>query len=330
MDKAVYAGIDVGLEQLTVAVHGHSSWDRPREFANTKRGHQQLIRFLQRCGAVVHACLEPTSTYHLALCYALHEAAGCTVYVADPKAVRDFALSRLRRAKTDRCDARELADYLRLLEPTPWQPPRPAVLHLRCLARRAADVTQRCTALKSRRHSAAHGLAPAAVLRDLKKELHEQTRRLQQLRREMLHLVCHDAELQQHYQLLLSVKGIAMITALKLLAELSMLPAGLGKGQWVSSAGLDPQPRESGKAVHRPRRLSKRGNAHLRYALFMPVLSATRHCPAVRAYYQKLLARGVAKLAALCAVMRKLLQAIWGMFQTNTPFNPARFCQPTR
>ena len=330
MDKPIYAGIDVSLHTFTVAVHGHSSWDSPREYANTKPGRLQLIRFLQRCGAALHACLEPTSTYHLALCYALHEAAGCTVYVADPKAVRDFALSRLRRAKTDRCDARELADYLRLLEPAPWQPPRPAVLHLRCLARRAADVTQRCTALKNQRHAAARGLAPAAVLRDLNKELHEQTRRLQQLRREMRQLVCRDAELAQRYQQLISVKGIAMITALKLLAELSMLPAGLGKGQWVSSAGLDPQPRESGKAVHRPRRLSKRGNVHLRYALFMPALSATRHCPAVRAYYQKLLQRGVAKLAALCAVMRKLLQAIWGMFQTNMPFNPARFCQPTR
>jgi transposase len=330
MKHLVFAGIDVSLATLTVAVRDQPSWTEPREFANTKRGHQQLISFLQRCGAAVQVCLEPTSTYHLALCYALHEAPGCTVYVADPKAVRDFALSRIKRAKTDRCDARELADYLRLLEPTPWQPPRPVVLHLRCLARRAADVTQRCTALKNQRHAAAHGLAPKTVLRDLQRELRDQGQRLRRLRGEMRVLVRSDALLEQRYQLLLSVVGIGEVVALKLLAELSMLPEGLSKRQWIAAAGLDPQPRESGKMLHPPRRLSKRGNARLRYDLFIPALVATRYCPAVQQYYEKLLARGCAKLAALCAVMRKLLQAIWGMFQTNMSFDPARFCQPTR
>ncbi len=106
-----------------------------------------------------------------------------------------------------------------------------------------------------------------------------------------------------------------------------MLPEGLTKRQWVAAAGLDPQPRESGKSIHPPRRISKRGNAHLRAALNIPALVATQHCPAVKAYYLKLQQRGTAKMAAICAVMRKLLQAIWGMFHYDQPFNPSLFCQ---
>lgn len=326
MDETACAGIDVGLDQLTVAVCDHDSWREPREFANNKQGHRQLLRFLKRLGKAVRVCLEPTSTYHLSLCYALNDAPHCTVCLADPRAVKDFAAASIKRAKTDRCDARTLAHYLRLLKPAPWQPPRHLLRDLRCLSRRTQNVTKHCTALKNQIHAARRGLAPKSVLRDLAQDLRTQEKRLKKLRREMLSLVRNDDQLLESYRRLQSVTGIGEITALKLLAELSLLPPGMRKSQWVAAAGLDPQPRESGKSLHAPRRISRRGNKHLRQALFMPALVASGRCPEVKRYYEMLLKRGLAKMAALCAIMRKLLQAIWGMFQTKTSFNPARFC----
>ncbi len=327
MMAIAYTGIDVSLEFLTVAVRDQSCWDKPLEFPNNAQGHKRLIRFLKQCGQQVKVCLEPTSSYHLKLCYALHKEQCCTVYLADPKAVSDFISSDLKGVKTDHTDARELVEYLTRMKVRPWHPPAKAAHELRSLARRAEDVTRRRTALKCQQHAAIKGLAPKALLRDLKQELGNQLQRLRQLRSEMKKLVNSDAELKHRFQLLLSVKGVGEVTGLRLLGELSMLPDGLGKRQWVNSAALCPKPHESGKSMHKPRRLNKRGNAHLRQALFMPALVATRFCPEVKLYYEKLQLRTPAKLAALCAVMRKLLQAIWGMFNSDTPFNPSLFCQ---
>ena len=77
----------------------------------------------------------------------------------------------------------------------------------------------------------------------------------------------------------------------------------------------------SGSSVHKQPRLSKRGNVHLRRALYMPALVALRRQPHRRAFYEHLRARGKAKMVALVAVMRKLLHAIFGMFKHRTAFD---------
>ncbi len=67
--------------------------------------------------------------------------------------------------------------------------------------------------------------------------------------------------------------------------------------------------------MNKPPRLSKAGNAHLRKALFMPALSAARHEPHVNSYYTHSSKRGLKKIQAICAVMRKLLHAIHAMLK---------------
>jgi hypothetical protein len=80
--------------------------------------------------------------------------------------------------------------------------------------------------------------------------------------------------------------------------------------QWVAHAGLDPRQLESGTSLHKPARISKKGNRHLRAALYMPALVAAREEPHVRGFYQRRIARGLKPLEALVAIERKLLHAI--------------------
>ena len=72
--------------------------------------------------------------------------------------------------------------------------------------------------------------------------------------------------------------------------------------------------------------ISKAGNRYLRAALYMPALVAVQHDPSLRAFYQRLLDHGKAKLQALVAVMRKLLHAAWGMFRNDQPYDGAKLC----
>ena len=124
---------------------------------------------------------------------------------------------------------------------------------------------------------------------------------------------------------LISTKGIGEASAMRLLAELLVLPDDLAAPHWVAHAGLDPRPYESGTSVHRPRRITKVGNRYLRAALYMPAVVAIRHEPNVKAFYNKLVAAGKKPMQAVVAVMRKLLHAIWGMLKHDQDFDGNKF-----
>ena len=131
--------------------------------------------------------------------------------------------------------------------------------------------------------------------------------------------------MRRPFERLLTIKGVAQLSAMRIIAEVFVMPSNLRPEQWVAQAGLDPRTRESGSSVDKPRFISRMGNKHLRYALYMPALVATKFNPTVCAFYQKLIAACKKKKQALVAVMRKLLRSIWGMIQYDQDFENDKF-----
>jgi transposase len=71
------------------------------------------------------------------------------------------------------------------------------------------------------------------------------------------------------------------------------------------------------------RQIGHGGNRRLRTALYLATLSAARHNPVIRAFYQRLCAAGKPKKAARYAAARKLLQLSWAVVKQQRPFDPA-------
>ena len=59
----------------------------------------------------------------------------------------------------------------------------------------------------------------------------------------------------------------------------------------------------------------------MRTALYMATLAATRFNPAIREFYQRLLAAGKVKKVALVACLRKLLTILNAIVKSGTPWN---------
>src|SRR6267143_3963587 len=215
--------------------------------------------------------------------------------VANPRAVRHFAQAMMQRSKNDQLDAVVLLEFAERMPFTPWVRPAENTLALWAIARRL--------------------------------QLHQ--RAMKKLRQQALQCIAADAQLQQRYQLLRSVPGLGEISAVQTLAELLLLPADRDVRQWVAYAGLDPREYSSGTSVRKYTRISKVGNAHLRRALYMPALVASRVEPHLRGFYEHLLARGKSKRQALVAVARKLLHAIYGMFRSQRPYDGTRVYLPS-
>ncbi len=326
MKKLTLVGIDVSARELAVAIDlGRGPvWDGT--FANDATGHRNLIRRLIRRGATVRVCVEATGIYHLDLSLALHAAPRVELTVANPRTTKDFARAQLRRSKTDRTDARSLLEFVRRMEFEPWQPPERSTLDLRALSRRIQALLVTRAQEKNRLHADDSVEAtPPAIRTSIERHIAALNDEVAVLTDAALEIARGEASLRPRFDHLVSVKGIAEASAITLLAELAVLPDDMSARQWVAHAGLDPRHYESGTSVQARVRISKVGNRHLRAALFLPALVASQHEPQVRAYYQKLLARGKKPMQALVAIMRKLLHAIHGMFDHDADFNGTKF-----
>ena len=324
----LFCGIDVSQAALAVAVQPHDHPVEPveqREFANSAAGHKALIAWLGRRKLPVRVSLEATGIYSLDLALALDRAPGIELAVLNPKTANRFAQSLSHRSKTDRADALALAEYSRRMPFTPWRAPNPQALRLRALTRHIATLTEQSAREQNRLHAAqASAETPRLMLADLRRSLAALHKRILRLRRDALAQLRAGDALRQRFELMTSIPGIAQTSALHLIGELAALPPELSVRQWVASSGLDPAHHDSGTSVHRRARISRHGNRHLRRALYMPALVATRHDPHLKAFYDTLLARHKARMQALIAVARKLLHAIYGIFKTLTPYDGAK------
>lgn len=324
MGKIAACGVEVSAQELVVALSGKGGTAVLRRFANTAAGHAQLLRVLQRRETGVRVVLEATGLYGLDVALALSGQTGVEVMVANPRAVRHFAQAMMQRSKNDRLDAVVLWEFAARMPFAAWVRPEPNTLALWAIARRLEALTRQSSAEKNRQHAAGVSLViPACVRRSVARTLRFLQREIQQLRAEAMRCIAAEVRLQKYFALLRSVPGIGEVSAIQLLAELAVLPEDRDVRQWVAFAGLDPREYSSGTSVRQYTRISKVGNRHLRRALYMPALVASRREPHLRGFYEHLLARGKKKRPALMAVARKLLHAIYGMFHSGRAYDGA-------
>jgi len=261
MRQVLSVGIDVSARELVVAVRRLKGTPELLTFSNDTDGHRKLIRRVTKGGQNARVALESTGVYGMDLALALDEAPRIEVMVANPRAVKDFGDALLKRTKTDPEDALVILEFVERMPFLPWTRPSDNSLILRTIARRIVALTQDATAEKNRLHAAAYLSSSSPVIRrDIQVNLRHLQRRLTSLKDHALSVIQGDAELASRFQLLISVPGVAQVSAVRILGELVGLAPDMTARQWVAHAGLDPRHHDSGTSVNKPTRISNVGN----------------------------------------------------------------------
>ncbi len=324
--KCHYVGVDVGAKELVVSIERDGTRESRIVFTNDAGGHRKLIRWATKKRATAQVVLEATGVYGLDLAFALHRAQRVEVMVANPRAIAAFAKASLQRSKNDALDAETILEFSMRMPFVPWNPPAPSILELRALSRRIEAMSKTVAQEKNRLHANEQSEELSDFVEEDIRELVDLLEgRIDRLRKQALLVIEQSTDLAKAFGHLTSIKGIADAAGIQLLAELGTLPQDMTTRQWVAHAGLDPRQHQSGTSVYKPARISKTGNAHLRRALFLPAMVASRWEPNVKAFYEKLLAKGKTKIQAFIAVMRKLLHAIHGMLRHDQDFEGEKF-----
>lgn len=302
-------GADVSKDVLVVHEIGRGTSSIP----NNGREIEGLLLTLPPETTIA---MEATSNYHKLLADAAFSR-GFRVFVLNPKDVLHYARSVSPRAKTDRVDARVIAQCVASSEAAnkelhPYQPIPEAIAKLRSLLQTRASLVHTKVALTNRlRQCPESGSYLAESLEGI-------LRPMKPLDKEILSL----ARSLPEYKLLRAIPGLGPVVAPYLLALLAS-KSFRRSDSFVAFIGLDVRVRESGKRKGRSC-LSKRGDPEARRLLYLAAQAASRSEGPFRDLYLRHQAKGLPKIAALAAVARKLARTAWSIYTKGEPYNADR------
>jgi transposase len=304
------AGIDVSKSWLDVHVVPAGATLR---VANTRDGIRKLKRWLTQFDLDL-VVMEATGKWHRDVRRSLH-AAGIAVAVVDPFRVRMFAKACGVLAKTDRIDARVLAQFAAVMAPT-VRAPTPQVLEqlAELVAARASAVAEE-TALKNQRSAA---IAPF-LKRQLARRINRVGRDIAAIEHEILRGIHADPDLARRYDILTSIAGFGPVVATTLIACLAELGT-CSRRQISMLAGLAPVADESGE--RQGVRVVWGGRPNVRRVLYLAAITAARFNADMKAFFDRLTADGKPAKLAIIAVARKLVVLANTLIAENRLWQP--------
>jgi transposase len=152
---------------------------------------------------------------------------------------------------------------------------------------------------------------------DLDAHIHWLSNALSELDQEIEEFIQGSPLWKEKDTLLQSVPGVGPVTSATMLGMLPELGL-LNRQEIAALVGVAPLNKDSGKKTGKRRIFG--GRADVRSVLYMAALSAKKHNPFIRRFYERLLRHGKEKKVALTACMRKLLVILNAMVRTNQPW----------
>ena len=132
--------------------------------------------------------------------------------------------------------------------------------------------------------------------------------------------IADDPTLRQNAKLLRSCKGVGPKSAQAILAKLpEMAPSTAARSPL--SSGIAPITKASGSSIHHASITG--GRKALRDILFMAALTASKHNPTFKVFYERLRANGKPHKLALVAVLSKLVTTLNAIIKSRQPFKIA-------
>jgi transposase len=311
--KGRLVGIDVSKAKVDVAIRSVAA----AAFADSVEGRRELLRWLRQYG-VGQAVMEASGGYEQAWAKLLAEA-GLEVVIVDPKRVRHFAKSAGRLAKNDPIDAQMIAWFGEVFADD-------------MAGNLPSEERRELAQLVTARHGLVRlqGLVKSWGEHDQPKLVHKVHQavlkaiaaQLDTLDGVIASRVQRDPQLVQRAEIIESVPGLGDVSSSGLVA---LLPELGHVDRQAAAALLGAAPFDDDSGERRGQRHIKGGRRKLRNLLYMPLVgAATRYNPVLKAYYQRLIARGKPPKVALMACLRKLIGILNTMLARGEKWDPTK------
>jgi transposase len=311
-------GIDVAKAKLDCALRSQDGKYKNKVVENTPKGFVALVEWLQKhASAETHVCMEATGVYWEAVAEHLANL-NFQVSVMNPAQIKAHGVSRLVRTKTDKVDAKLIAEFCAERKPEGGKAPSLSEQALRAMVLRL-DALQSMRTQESNRLDVARDVVKA----DIEAHIEWLEAEIKTLAKKIKGHIDSDPDMKDRQSLLDSIPGLGERTIAMLLAFSAHEGKFKNARQVAAFAGLDPSQHESGTSVKGKPRMSKVGHAIFRKALYMPAMVALHRTAWGRRFRERLAAAGKPPMVIIGAMMRKLVHVAFGVLKSKEKFNPA-------
>lgn len=322
------AGIDVAQKELVVCVgRMYDDWSPElyahKTFANTAKGFAALSVWLKKHTEqtlAIRFVMEATGVYHESLAYFLDDN-GYELSVVMPNKISNYFRTLTVKTITDKTASEAITLFGLERKLDRWQRPKPVYKSMRQLTRERDQIVEERTMVKNHLHAELIEAVPNKnSIQRIKERIKMLNRQEEEIKSEITALIKRDEQLAGDISIISSLTGIGELTAVTVLAETNGFELIRNKRQLASYAGFDVKEKQSGTSVKGKSRISKKGNKHIRKAMYLPSLSAIRHDERFKAIFTRLVSKHGIKMKAAVAVQRKMLELMFILFKTRVPY----------
>jgi len=298
-----------------------------RKFENNEKGFKELENWTRdKCKekeAEVRMSGEATGVYHERCCHYLH-GQGRYVTIAVPSQVNAYKKSCGYKSKDDNIDATALA-YMGLEKNLDkWEPMNSFYYELRSLTRHYQSVQEMETVLRNQLHAEQAGMfASKAVVQQLKAGLKLFSTQIDLLTTAIEEKINSDAEVKRKASAITDkLKGVAILTVATIIGEVNGFAFFNNRRQVASFAGYDVVRDQSGTREGKTK-ISKKGNSHIRRALYFPAINVVRwKMKPFQNKYERIFERTKIKMKGYTAIQKDLLMMIYTLWKYDRKFEP--------
>ena len=331
MNLKYSVGLDIASKKIDVCISvidGNQSVKvlSSKSFLNTLNGFKDIEKWViknhKEKDVPLVLCMEATGIYHENCALFFSERKYKTSIILPNKA-KHYFISLGLKSKNDSIDARGLAKMGAEQCLELWQPMGRFFYELRQYTRQYQNLQEQKTVFNNQLHALEQSMYRSKpMIKQQKDSIKLFDKQLKELEKLIKDLIGSDEIVKQKVANICKIKGIGMLTCATILAETNGFELFKNYKQLVSYAGFDVVERESGTSTGKTK-ISKKGNSHIRRALFMPAFVAVtyKEKPAFDLYNRTIEKHGI-KMKSYVAVQKKLLVLIYHIWKKNEEYDP--------
>lgn len=293
-----------------------------RTFKNTGQGFKDLLRWAWRKEKNITCfVMEATGVYHENLAYFLYEKEQ-SVSVVLPNKMKNYIKSLNVKTKTDKTDAKAIANLGIERSLVDWQPMSAEYKELRDMCRELLSQKKDKQRAKNQLHALKASFEKSNIIIEMKeKQIELNKKSIAVLEKSIHQTVDRDPDLKKKIKKLETIPGLRFISIVVLVCETNGFELFENIRQVVSYAGLDVVFNQSGKHDGKTR-ISKKGNSRIRQVLYMPALTATQYNEPIKKLHKRICKKNPKiKQKGIIAAMRKLLILVYVLWEKDEEFD---------
>lgn len=326
MEKRLFIGIDFSKKTFDVSVIHRINFQANdyQQFENNREGCISLLKWLKTLTKESFVnwlfCGENTGLYSVCLSEFLVKK-GFFVWLENPLQIKQSA--GIKREKNDRLDSREIALYAYRFQDKAraWHLPQKTLKSLELLLSfRARLLSTKHTLLVSSseiRRVMPRDATARYIYEQSKKDIERINKEIKEVEKRMLEQIKCDETLQENYELVTSIKGVALINTAAILIATQNFTRFENSRQFACYAGMAPFGKQSGTSIHTKPKVSRLADKNIKALLTQAAQCAIRHDPNIRQYYERKLAEGKDKWLVANNIKNKLIHRIFAVVRNK-------------